>query len=377
MRIVENSPGRCLLLCCIFTLVAATPLAGADRVISGVGVVGPEGSISPAMAVVIDQDGQVSAVIPADQVDPTMVEIKAPNGSVITPGLHDLLGSLGATGALAAGTKLIDADLRAADAFDSTDPNLEKAARNGILHTTIAALPRGLLNGHTATFVCQQGASARPLGPGKPFYALADSALNSSREPTSRVAMVSMWKEWLATSDASEQIPGILFCPKPLDLRQSLDIGWSELPVLVHSGDARSPLERLAGRQALMVVGPFLEGGDAAQVRSAVKASAAGVELAFAGGLPAGPADHLRRSAAIAVAAGLDADAARRALFSNPARACGVSSIGLIEPGARADLVLFSADPLDPAAQVLQIWRAGKRLRVAAPGKISELEVPR
>jgi len=367
------------LFCCVAVASGdAAPDRDGDRVISGVGVVAPDGSICHGMAVVVNAEGQVSGVIPADQADPALIDLIAPEGSVITPGLHDLLGALGATGALTAGTLLLDPDLRAADAFDSTDPHLEDAAAHGILHTTIAAVPRGLLNGNTATFLCQGGAPGAQLGEGKPYYALAETALDSSREPTSRVAMVASWKDWLATSDKSEQVPGILYCPDAIDLRQTLDIGWSELPVMVHSGDARSPVERLAGRDALLIVGPFLEGGDAAQVRTAVRAAQAGVELAFSGGLPLLPADHLRRSAAIAVAAGLDAEAARRALFSNPARACGVSSIGIIEPGARADLVLFSTDPLDPAAKVIQIWRGGQRTRVATPpGVISDLEVPR
>lgn len=357
--------------------VGANLFAGGDSVISGVGVVAPDGSICQGMAVVVSGEGQILAVIPADQTDPEMIQLKAPEGSVITPGLHDLLGSLGATGALRAGTVLIDSELRAADAFDPTDPRLDDAARHGVLHTTIAAVPATLLSGTTATFLCKSGGRAQQLAQGKPFYVLAQTALDSSREPTSRAALVSMWKEWLANSDKSEQVPGILYCPEAIDLRQSLDVGWSELPVMVHSGDARSPLGRLAGREALLIVGPFVEGGDPASLRAAIRAAQMGVELAFQGGLPAASADHLRRSAAIAVAAGLDADAARRALFSNPARACGADGIGIIEPGARADLVLFSGDPIDPGTTVIQVWRGGERVRVAARGTVSDLAVPR
>ncbi len=376
MRSFRNLPWLLLLTCLSASSGDAALHPGGDSVISGVGVVAPDGSICQGMAVVVSGEGRIVAVIPADQIDPAMVQMNAPEGSVLTPGLHDLLGSLGATGELTAGTILIDSELRAAAAFDPTDPRLEDAARHGILHTTIAARPTGLLNGTTATFLCKSGGLGEQLAQGKPYYALAQTALNRSRQPTSRAAMVSMWRDWLANSDKSEQIPGILYCPDAIDLRQSLDVGWSELPVMVHSGDARSPVDRLAGREAMLIVGPFPEGGDRAPVRTALQAAQVGVELAFSGGLPAASVNHLRTSAAIAVAAGLDADAARRALFSNPARACGASEIGIIEPGARADLVLFSADPLDPAATVIQVWRGGERMRVAAPGVVSDLEVP-
>jgi hypothetical protein len=91
--------------------VGANLFAGGDSVISGVGVVAPDGSICQGMAVVVSGEGRILAVIPADQTDPQMVQLKAPEGSVITPGLHDLLGSLGATGALRAGTVLVDSEL--------------------------------------------------------------------------------------------------------------------------------------------------------------------------------------------------------------------------------------------------------------------------
>ena len=123
-----------------------------------------------------------------------------------------------------------------------------------------------------------------------------------------------------------------------------------------------------------MVVGPLLEGGDASHLSMAVQAASNGIELSFAGGLPAGPADHLRTSAAIAVAAGMNPEAARRALFSNPATVAAATGTGVIEAGARADLVLFSGDPLDPASKVIHLWRGGEGQRVAGTSQVGELD---
>ena len=47
----------------------AAPDRDGDRVISGVGVVAPDGSICHGMAVVVNAEGQVSGVIPADQAE--------------------------------------------------------------------------------------------------------------------------------------------------------------------------------------------------------------------------------------------------------------------------------------------------------------------
>ncbi|MDE0958025.1 MAG: hypothetical protein OSB12_05245 [Planctomycetota bacterium] len=353
-----------------------TTVEGSENsvVIRPVAVVAPDGSICEQMAVVIHSDGTIAAVIPADQADPALTTVHAAAGSVLTPGLHDLFGALGCgQDALLAGTVLFDSQLDAAAAFDPTTGALERAARHGILYTTVAAVPSGIRNGSSATFLCKSDATAHPVAAGRPMYALADSVLQSSREPTSRSAMVSLWKDFIVEGAGQNRDPGVLFCPDAIDFRQSLSLRWKSLPVLVHQGDARSPVERLAGKGALMVVGPFLEDGNPAAVATAVRAARTGTELAFRGGLPAAPANHLRGSAAIAVAAGLDGDAARRALFSNPARVVVGHGIGVIEPGARADLVLFSADPLDPAARVLQVWRGGQQLGMNTFDSIRDL----
>ena len=68
------------------------------------------------------------------------------------------------------------------------------------------------------------------------------------------------------------------------------------------------------------------------------------------------------------------AAAARRALFSNPAKVSGALETGEVAAGKRADLVLFSGDPLDTASSVIHVWRGGHGTRVAEPGKVNELE---
>ena len=373
---------------CLLALGLAVPLGAAPSdngmLITGAQVLLPDGTLEADWAVVVGDDGRIQALVPASSVDEDSAGLvyRAPQGSVLTPGLHDLMGALGTRGnpgSLRSGTVLVDESLDAGSSFDPTDPWLDVAAHHGVLYTTLVAQPLGVVNGKSATFLCHSDSQATRLGSGKKMLALGDSVLSSSRVPTSRTALLSIWREWMESGPDALKEPGLLYVSEGIDLRQALGLPWSAdaIPVFIHTGgDGRSPLDLLKGlpSPAHMVVGPLLEGGDRAHLMMALRASRQGVELSFAGGLPAGPADHLRHSAAMAVSAGMDASAARRALFSNPAKVSGAEETGEVSAGKRADLVLFSGDPLDPAASVIQIWRGGHGTRVAEPGSIEELE---
>jgi imidazolonepropionase-like amidohydrolase len=45
---------------------------------------------------------------------------------------------------------------------------------------------------------------------------------------------------------------------------------------------------------------------------------------------------------------------------ADAARFLGLDGAGVIRRGARADLVLWTADPLDPAASVASVWVEGR-----------------
>ncbi len=373
-------------LAMLFALTLSFPAeAGGNGVaITGAQVLLPDGNLEGDWAVIVGNDGKIQALVPGSTVDEKAFDqvYRAPEGSVLTPGLHDLMGALGTRGkpgSLRSGTVLVDEQLDAGSSFDSTDPWLDVAAHHGVLYTTLVAQPLGVVNGKSATFLCHSDSSATRLGSGKMMLALGDSVLSANRVPTSRTALLSIWREWMQTGPEALKDPGLLYVAEGIDLRQALALPWSAdaIPVFIHTGgDGRSPLNlmKVLPKPVHMVVGPLLEGGSRAHLMMAVRASKQGVELSFAGGLPAGPADHLRGSAAMAVSAGMDAAAARRALFSNPAQVSGALETGEVSAGKRADLVLFSGDPLDTASSVIHVWRGGHGTRVAEPGKVDELE---
>ena len=81
----------------------------------------------------------------------------------------------------------------------------------------------------------------------------------------------------------------------------------------------------------------------------------------FALDAPRNGAASLRLTVGAALRAGLDRDAALRALTSDAATLAGIDAhVGLLAAGRDADLVLWSGDPVDPTSRVLAVWIDGK-----------------
>lgn len=99
-----------------------------------------------------------------------------------------------------------------------------------------------------------------------------------------------------------------------------------------------------------------------ATMENAARLHAAGVPVGFS---QAGDASHnarkVRQLAGNAVANGLPWEAALAGLTSVPARVLGVGDqLGSIAPGMRADLVLWSGDPLELTSLPDQVWLDGR-----------------
>ena len=98
-----------------------------------------------------------------------------------------------------------------------------------------------------------------------------------------------------------------------------------------------------------------------ATMQNAARLDAAGVSVSFS---QSGDSSHNARKnrqlAGNAVAAGLPWAEGLAGLTSVPAQALGVSdTLGTIAPGKRADLVLWSGDPLEVNTVALQVWMDG------------------
>lgn len=101
-----------------------------------------------------------------------------------------------------------------------------------------------------------------------------------------------------------------------------------------------------------------------ATLENAARLDAAGVRVSFS---QSGDASHnarkIRQLAGNAVANGLPWDAALAGLTAVPANAFGIGGeLGTIAAGQRADLVLWSGDPLDVANVAQQVWMDGRAI---------------
>lgn len=101
-----------------------------------------------------------------------------------------------------------------------------------------------------------------------------------------------------------------------------------------------------------------------ATMENAARLHAAGVEVSFA---QFGDASHnarkIRQLAGNAVANGLPWDDGLAGLTRVPAETLGVADqLGSIAPGKRADLVLWSGDPLEVSSVARQIWLGGNAI---------------
>ncbi|PJK06869.1 amidohydrolase [Lysobacteraceae bacterium NML95-0200] len=99
-----------------------------------------------------------------------------------------------------------------------------------------------------------------------------------------------------------------------------------------------------------------------ATLENAAKMRQAGVKVAFSQGNDAShSARKQRQLAGNAVAHGLPWEDALAGLTRIPAEAFGLGNeVGRIAPGLRADLVLWSGDPLDVAHTATQVWMDGR-----------------
>lgn len=103
-----------------------------------------------------------------------------------------------------------------------------------------------------------------------------------------------------------------------------------------------------------------------ATMENAARLRAAGVAVGFS---QSGDASHnarkVRQLAGNAVAAGLPWDDGLAGLTRVPAEVLGVAGeVGTIAPGRRADVVLWSGDPLEVSSVALQVWMNGRAIEM-------------
>ncbi|MCH5287904.1 MAG: amidohydrolase [Christensenellaceae bacterium] len=221
---------------------------------------------------------------------------------------------------------------------------------------------------------------------------------NGKKEPVTRMAVAALLRENLAKAkryaeevDAAEKDPSKTR-PYDIKLEALLPVIRKEIPLKAHAHRADDILTALrvanefdvditldhvteghlitdilvkAGKPVL--VGPSLGNKSKFELKEKTFATAgilnkAGLDVCIITDAPVIPLYHLPLCAGLAVRAGLDEDAAWRAITINPAKVAGVDSrVGSLEIGKDADIAVFEGDPLrDIQARAVRVYVDGK-----------------
>jgi len=167
-------------------------------------------------------------------------------------------------------------------------------------------------------------------------------------------------KDWLGSSQ-----PLVLVVHQASQILQALDLAKTirKKLILVGGSEAWKVAPQLAAAGISVILDPMANipiGFDSlgARLDSAVLLHAAGVRFAFTSENTHNPA-WIRQGAGIAVANGLPYEAALAAIGANPAEIWGAQDLGQVAAGKRADLVIWSGDPLEVTTHAVRVMVDG------------------
>jgi len=402
----------------LILLLLATNLFAQTTAITGATVhtVGPAGTLTDATIII--NGGRITTVgenvtIPANatQVDAT--------GKIITPGLFSPLGQLGlsevsAVAATNDATQRGDAFTASFDVAEAFNPRsiliaisrIDGITRAGI--TPRAGGPDGegnashVLSGlgsvvhlgdspehfvkRGAVVVANFGETGSGVAGGSRATAIQilRTALNDARNFGRNRAAVERgdWRDYSVSNSDLQALQGVLAGNVPLlfnvdrasDISVVLDIAEEyNIRAIVAGG---SEAWMVADHLAAAGVPVILDGinnlpGNFDRINARLDSASilveAGVKLAFGANAQTHSARLLTQTAGISVAYGLTWDQALAAITLAPAEIYGVdASVGSIEPGKDADLVIWDADPLELTSYPSQVYIQGTAVSMSS-----------
>ncbi len=362
-----------------------------------------------ARATILVRDGRITAV-GADLALPTGARVLDARGRIVTPGLMNGLTRLGLVevGSTAEVTDHAATGGMFGPAFDvryALNPNsslLPLARADGLVRALVAptasrvapfaglaavirlrAGPHVLERAQAAQVVSVGGATAAEAGGSRALqWLLLRTALHEAVHDKERGAPDATpgRDRVLGRLDAQalkpvleRRMPLAILAERESDIRQAAQLAqdFGVRAVIVGGAEAWRAAGLLAARAIPVVLDPLADmpmsfDQMGARLDNAAILDRAGVRIAFyAPGIHmshnAGLA--LRAGAGVAAAHGLPWEAALRALTVNPARTWGVDDrFGTLEPGRDADIVVWSADPLEPTSAPEVVLVAGEEV---------------
>jgi imidazolonepropionase-like amidohydrolase len=352
-------------------------------------------------ATVVVAQGKIAAVGKAATAPPGAQTVNA-KGMVITPGLVNAYTAVGLVEVeleeathddAEAGSDPIRAGFRAADGYNPASMVIGVTRAEGV--TSVGVVPSGGLISGQSAWADLDGATAAEaiaaaplalhvrLGAGHGGHATAILRVREAfddarffqknraaweRNQTRRFAPSRLDLEALAVA-LDGKLPVVFHVDRAADILSALAVA-RELklrPVIAGGAEAWKVARELAAAKVPVIVFPFQQPSsfDALGAREdcAAKLFAAGVPVAIATGGETPNARKLRQEAGNAVRSGLPHDAAIAAITSAPAEALGMGArYGTLAPGKTANLVVWSADPLEISTRVVEVVIRGRKV---------------
>lgn len=164
------------------------------------------------------------------------------------------------------------------------------------------------------------------------------------------------------------ELPLVVTADRAADIEAILRFAQTEGVRVVILGGAEAWLvaEALAAAKVPVILDPLDYGPSSfasrdARPDNAARLHAAGVEVLISS-RQLHNVRVLGQNAGNAVREGLPHAAAIEALTAAPARVFGLTDLGVVQPGARANLVLWSGDPLELSTTVEGLWIGGEAI---------------
>ena len=201
-------------------------------------------------------------------------------------------------------------------------------------------------------------------------FMLLEQAFNEARLPTAGDERLLTSKGRAALSQEMLNSRFFVSVNREADIRQVLKLAqkFNIRIALVGASEAWRLADQIAASKTPVFIdaldvlpGSFEQLGNSDD--NAARLQRAGVSVSFINGGDSHNARKIRQVAGNAVANGMPWEAGLAGITSSPAKALGVDAqIGSIEVGKMADLVLWTADPLDVASTAQAMWLAGKSI---------------
>ncbi len=281
---------------------------------------------------------------------------------------------------------------RAATLADQNSPEMKRALQAGVTTACLTPGSANVIGGICGVVktggrirAAMRGSEAVRASLGQDVFASNNSfrglggeglANITNRRPNSRMATVWELRKALFEAERHPALADVLAGRAPLrihartenDIRvvfTLMDEFKLKRVILDDAVEAYKVADQIAARRIPVVLGPFAdpqgstpEGTDALLNTAGLLASK-GIRVAF--GSNGGDPGQLRAWAALAVRNGLSPELALRAITLSASEVAGVAdSVGSIEPGKDADLLILSGDPLQITSRVEKVIIRGQ-----------------